>query len=409
MDELRRDLNAAFDNEQSELGNLAGTRNRLMRNALAARETRSGARLQLAAGIAAVVIAAIVIATFAYVRGDTHRATPTIPAASPRASAPPTPLSRALSVDPSTPVILYHDPAKYDQIDGITWDGKQSGRVDWAVAGAVANPSANRFGTTTQITDRSGRVLATGNFGAKYFTGTWADDGLSFCQMVPFDFLGANVPATLQLVTPGSAPLSVAQVGQVIEQATLRVAACSVRRDRAVVVQGFGNSPAAAQYWVVQLSTGKILWAHQFDISQSVTVVASPDAQYVAENAEGQSPPTSLIYGADGAVFAHLNAHIQGFCWDGSLAVADQGAGVGPVNVIKASDGSIVWSGPSGSAAYTWHYAAEPDSATLAVGIRDLAYPPDPINAQSVALTPVDIYIIASDGHVIVLVKDVYW
>ena len=61
MDELRRDLNAAFDNEQSELGNLAGTRNRLMRNALAARETRSGARLQLAAGIAAVVIAAALI------------------------------------------------------------------------------------------------------------------------------------------------------------------------------------------------------------------------------------------------------------------------------------------------------------------------------------------------------------
>jgi hypothetical protein len=406
MDELRRDLNAAFDNEQSELGNLAGTRNRLMRNALAARETRSGARLQLAAGIAAVVIAAIVIATFAYVRGGAHRSAPTIPAASPRASAPPTPLSRALSVDPSTPVILYHDPAKSDQIDGITWDGKQSGRIDWPVPLAAHNAAATLFATATQIYDRSG-VVASGNFGAKYFAGTWADDEQSFCQLLPFDRLGAGgVPATLQLVTPGSAPRSVAQVGEIYEQAVTRVTACSVRGDRAVVVQGFGNSPSTAQDWVVQLSTGKILWTHQFDITQPITVVASPDGKYVAENAEGQPLATSTIYGSDGSVVAHLDAHIDGFSWDGSLAVTDPGAGVGPVKVIRWQAGAVIWSGPTGSAFYLAQFAPEPDGTTLAIGIRNPAHPQDPTNP---GFLPVHFYLVASDGHVIAELNNIYW
>lgn len=408
MDELRRDLNEVFDKEQSELGNLAGTPNRLVRDALAARATRSGARMQLAAGIAAVVIGAIVIAAFAYVRGGNQRGGPTVPATSPRSSASPTPMSRALSVDPSTPVILYHDPANYDQMDGTTWDGKQSGRVDWAVAGAVANPSANLFATATEITDRSNRVLATGNFGAKYFTGTWADDGLSFCQMVPFDFLGANVPATLQLVTPGSAPRSVAQVGQVIEQASLLVAACSVRKDRAVVVQGFGNSPSTAQWWVVQLSSGKILWTQRFDISHAATVVASPDGQYIAENVEGGSQ-ISMIRGADGTVVARLNDHVEGFSWDGSLVVMDVRAGVGPVNLVRWSDGAIVWSGPTGSAFYLYQHAPEPDGTTMAIGIQNPAHPQDPRNLQHAGFAPVDLYLIASDGHVITELKNVYW
>src|ERR1700736_1528593 len=133
MDKLRRDVSDAFDQEQSALGNLAGTRERLVRNALSARETRSDSRVQMIAGIAAVVIAAIVIVTFAYVRAGTHQIMPIVPSASPRPSTSPTPLGRALNVDASTPVILYHDPGQFDQIDGMTWDGKRSGRVDWAV------------------------------------------------------------------------------------------------------------------------------------------------------------------------------------------------------------------------------------------------------------------------------------
>src|SRR5258708_33162677 len=92
-----------------------------------------------------------------------------------------------------------------------------------------------------------------------------------------------GVPAVLQIVTPGQAPRSVAQVGRIYEQVFTGVAACSVRKDRAVVIQSFGNSPAIAEYWVVQLSTGKVLWTHTFDSSKAPLVVASPDGEYIAE------------------------------------------------------------------------------------------------------------------------------
>jgi hypothetical protein len=240
--------------------------------------------------------------------------------------------------------------------------------------------------------------------------GTWADDEQSFCQMVPFDFLGADgVPATLQLVTPGNPPRNVAQVGRIYEQVSTGVAACSVRKDRAVVVQGFGNSPSTAQYWVVQLTTGKILWTHQFDISQPVTVVASPDGQYVAENLEAQAATTSTIYGADGSVVAHLNRHVEGFGWDGSLAITDAGAGVGPVSVIRWQDGGVIWSGPGGTAFPLWQYAPEPDGTTLAIGIRNPAHPQDPTNPRTAGFSPVDFYLVASDGHVIAQMSNLYW
>jgi photosystem II stability/assembly factor-like uncharacterized protein len=69
MDELRKDLRALFERRQAGLGEIRGERETVMRRALARRDEPLGGRLNIAAGIAAVVIAALVIATFAYVRG----------------------------------------------------------------------------------------------------------------------------------------------------------------------------------------------------------------------------------------------------------------------------------------------------------------------------------------------------
>lgn len=399
MDELRREVIEAFDKGQAELLNLSGVRERIVRQALAARETRRDSSMQLAAGLAVVLIAAVVIATFAYVRYGSQPSHESPP----RPSASPTPLSQPLSVSADTPVILYQDPANSDQIDGMTWDGKRSGRVDWSVGLGASNPSANQFATTTEITDRSGRVLGTGTFGMKFFTGTWADDGLHFCLMVPLDSLGANgVPATLQLVTPGSKPHSVAKVGKLYEQAILRVAACSVRNDRAVVVQGFGNSVATAQYWVVQLSTGRILWTHRFDTSHPVTVVASPDAQYIAEAAETPVRPTTVIYGADGSLLVRLSAHVEGFSWDGSIVVTDNGYGSGKVSAVRWGNGTdtglqaLLWSAPAGYA--LTRILAQPDGSSLAIWITTLAQ-------QSSGPTQADLYVVASDGKVLAHIR----
>lgn len=68
MDDLRHDLNEVFERRQADLGDLTAARERMIRNALAAPDLRRNARTQVAAGLAAMLIAAVVIATFAYVR-----------------------------------------------------------------------------------------------------------------------------------------------------------------------------------------------------------------------------------------------------------------------------------------------------------------------------------------------------
>jgi photosystem II stability/assembly factor-like uncharacterized protein len=79
MDELGRHVSDAFEKEQAELGDLGRTRERLMRDAMATREPGGGSRTQFAAGVAALVLAALVVATFAYIRAGsqpTHEGPP---------------------------------------------------------------------------------------------------------------------------------------------------------------------------------------------------------------------------------------------------------------------------------------------------------------------------------------------
>jgi len=70
IDNLRKDLRAVFERRQSRLGDVRGVRETLVRRALDSRDKPPlDGRLQFAAGIAAVLIAVLVIATFTYVRG----------------------------------------------------------------------------------------------------------------------------------------------------------------------------------------------------------------------------------------------------------------------------------------------------------------------------------------------------
>jgi hypothetical protein len=398
MDELRRKVNEAFEKDQVDFGELNGVRQRMFQSARAARSAHDG-RIQLAAGLAAVLIAAVVIATFAYSRAGIQQSHE----GPPRPVQSPTPLGRALNVPNSTPVILYGDPAVPDQVDGMTWDAKLSGTVPVSPGTDSGNPAANLFATATEIRDRSGNLIATGNYGAKFFGGTWADDERQFCQLVPFDYLGADgVPATLQIVTPGQAPRSIVQVGNVYEQAATTVVACSVQGDRAVVVQSIGGGGALAQYWVLQLSTGKILWTRKFDASHSpASVVASRDGMYIAENAStGTLPVTangSTIYGPDGKQIGHLADWVEAFSWDGSLAVTDQGWAPGNVRVVNWRNGTTVWSAPAGFALQ--RTTSQPEGTGVAIWIItvDQLSTAGPFQAN--------LYVIAADGRVTALVK----
>lgn len=77
-DDLREDLRSEFDRQQAGLGELRGSRQTLVKRALENRDEPIGDRLP-AAAIAALVITAIVIGVFAYVRsgiGSAHHGPP---------------------------------------------------------------------------------------------------------------------------------------------------------------------------------------------------------------------------------------------------------------------------------------------------------------------------------------------
>src|SRR5262245_50374380 len=234
MDELRRDLRAAFDRQQAGLGSLAGVRERVLQEALAAAPGSGRRLLPVAAAAAAVLLAVVAVGTLMLARAGTRplpaaSSTPgAVPSALPSAAASPAatpaptpataPVAGPLQVDAATPVILFPDPGDQDQVDGITWDGRSFGRVGTGVRnGFWSDPTGTLYATSGQrdIRDRRGAIVATWDTGSKGF-GAWADDGRHYCQMVtPGSPHAAPQPATLQLVSPGQPPRDVAQVGTV--------------------------------------------------------------------------------------------------------------------------------------------------------------------------------------------------
>lgn len=402
MDELRREVNEAFENGQAELGELTGARERVIRSALAARTDERGNRMQLAASVAAILIAAVVIVTFVYVRSGNQPShggpifTPT-----PIPSASPTPLSNRLDVPADTPVILYHDPANFDQIDGMTWGGDKSGVVgQGGVAGGAPNPAGTFYGTSTDIRDRAGRVVVTLDTGVvKGFNGFWADDEVHYCEMVRSAARDVTAPAILQLGAPGQRPTSIARLGD-MPSANLNaggpaVVACSPANDRAVVYQSGGQGVGVRQFWVVQLSTGHVVWSG----GSGSWIAASHDGDYVALGQESQTAhTTTTLYGPTGGVQAHIDGAVYSFSWDGALVVVQKQNA--PVTVIRLRDGSIVWSAAGPGSYYVSQASAEPGGTRLAVGIITAF-------AQDNGFPSVDLFVIGPDGELVYEMKNI--
>jgi hypothetical protein len=356
------------------------------------------------AGVALVLVAASAIGVSVVIRGlhpknvVTNHPSPT-PIATSVPTPVPTPMSQPLQVPATTPVILFRDPVDNQQLDGITWDGSARGRVaknpDVAM-GFVQNPAGTLYGWTGYIADRTGAVVASPAVTTKGFAGTWADDGRHYCSMVSKSALppAGGEPATLQVTTVGQAPRNVLQVGRMFDQASAGVAACSIEHDRAVVAN-YSSSGNTVQFWVVQLSTGRILWTRP-----SGDIRSSRDGQYIAEISYNQATgsSTTTIYSPTGAVLGHVAGRVEAFSWDGSLAVqmADYN---GPVSVIRWRDGTVLWSGPSDGGYID--AMPEPGGQRIAVSVRDPKHP------QTGGFPPRNVYVVGPDGRAIELLVNV--
>jgi hypothetical protein len=333
------------------------------------------------------------------------------PVASPSALESPAPLSALIKVPDSTPVILYHNPANFDQIDGITWDGAISGKVGAGAAlGGMPNSAGTLYVTGTnyvtgyEVHDRTGVVVA-------HVAGfeRWADDQTHYCTVDPFSANPPNSGETgvLRVGTLNEKPRDVTRIGTIYPR-TLNgggpaLAACSLRSDRAIVSQSGGQGTGTRQYWAVQLTTGRVLWSHTPSSSSlgGVEVVASSDGLYVAENQGNQSGSVSTVYGPTGAVVGHVSGWISAFSSDDSLAVVGA-SWTGPVNLIRLSDQSTLWKGPDGIGYGYWQGVAEPGGTRIALGLRDPAFP------QTTGFAPVDLYVLSASGQVLLEKRNVY-
>ena len=400
MDKLRRDVHTIFARHQAGLGSTTGASERLLRKALAPSATRPRVAPQIAAAAATLLIGAGVAYAVAITHGPlrTHGPTtkvgPSTSASASATAAPaPTPLAKALSVPSTTPVILYFDPLDPQQVDGITWDGTQRGRVGvfgGQAFGLLPNPAGTLYSTFRDIRDRNGQVVSPILGNSKEF-GAWADDGRHYCQVVSASSLppAAGEPATLRVVTVGSTARNVAQVGTMYQQSGAGVIACSTERDRAVVGQRTSVG-TTVQVWVVQLSTGRIL------STRSGNVVASRDGQYLAEG-----PPTGssawTVYDASGAVAGHVSGPVQAFSWDGSLVVVGEyGA---RSSVVEWRTGKVIWTSPAGT--MFADVLPEPGGSRLAVGVETPGHP------QTTGFPTVDVYAISPDGTAVQVLSNV--
>ena len=406
MNDLRRDINEVFAKQQGQLGDVAGAGNRMLRAATAGRRINRQLWSSVA-GVALVLVAALAIGVSVVIRQmHPQKVVTSHPSPTPIATPTPTPISQPLAVPPTTPVILFRDPLNDQQLDGITWDGSARGRVTISpevAMGFIQNPAGTLYGWTGSIHDRTGAVVATLPVNTKGFPGTWADDGRHLCSMVsenPFGQPGGK-PTTLQVSVLGQAPRNVVQVGRAYEQSSIGVAACSIEKDRAVVVQSGGQGVSTAQFWVVQLSTGRILWTRSYagqDVS-SFDIRPSRDAQFIAENKYTPSVSSvTTIYGPTGAVLGHPTGWVQAFSWDGSLAVMGN-YGEQPVSVVRWRDGTVIWSGPSDGGYID--AMPEPEGQRIAVSVSDPQHP------QTGGFPPRNVYVIGPDGKAIRLLTNV--
>jgi hypothetical protein len=410
MNDLRRDINEVFATQQAQMGDVSGASNRMLRAATGGRRVNRQLWTSVA-GVALVLIAASAVGVSIAIRGlhsknvTTNHPSPT-PIVTPTATPAPTPMSQLLQVPATTPVILFHDPADENQMDGITWDGSARGRVTAGPEvgmGFSQNPAGTLYGWTGYIRNRAGAVVMTLPANTKGFGGTWADDGQHLCGMVsesPFGQPGGK-PTTLQVTAIGQASRNVVQVGRAYEQTSIGVVACSIEKDRAVIVQSGGQGMSTAQFWVVQISTGRIIWTKSYPLDGSILIDirSSRDGQFIAEvkYTDPAAAGATTIYGPSGAVAGHVSGRVAAFSWDASLAVL--GAYSGPVSVVRWRDGTVVWSGPAGGAYYD--AMPEPGGQRIAVSVLDPTHP------QTSGFPPRNVYAVGPDGQAIELLTNV--
>ena len=356
MDEMRSEIRAAFEKEQAGHAPAAALRHDIV-DAVAA-QPRSAPNLQWLAVAAAVLLGILVVVGLMSTRFN-HRAS--VPVTNPKAS----PVADYGPPPAGVQLLYVHDPNHASWLIGYDWSGKPRGTVklDPAIAGVGMAPDGQSFavgfgakGGTGEILDRLGHpIQGVGGAIPGSALPMWADDNQHTCGVALDQQTFAR---TLITLFPGEAvkPVLVIARDTGVGQSDIRLASCSFRNDRAILVRTTIAWPS--EIWVVRISDGKILSHHAYSTSGDLAnVVGSADAVLLAENSSksnGQlqqplAPSTIIRRVSDRSVVATLDPSmgVLGFNSDDSLVLVTTTPWVGgqptAMAVIDLASNQTLW------------------------------------------------------------------
>ena len=381
MDEMRSEIRAAFEREQSAHAPVPGLRRQVV-DTVSVRQRRAP-NFQWVAVAAAVILAALVVIGLMSTRFHPRASVPAAtPGASPVADFGPPPAG--------VPLIYVNDPNHPSWLIGFDWTGTPRGTVklDPSIGAVQMAPDGQSFavgygnkGGSGEILDRLGQpVHVVGAAIPSSDLPIWADDN-QHTRGMAFD--PQTLTSTLVTLMPGAAPYPVAVLGR--DQgplASYRIASCSYKGGFAIVVRSVPSSGQPAEVLEVGLGSGQVFSLTSYATPELLSnVVASSDSKFIAENSAqsvGQigagAPNTTIRRVQDKSVVATLppTTGVLAFNSDDSLVFVYTTPWVGgaptALAVIDVQSGQTIWtySGPG----MFGNVVAEPGGRDFAIYVR---------------------------------------
>ena len=359
MNDIRSEIREEFAREQAEFPPPIDLRPRFV--AEAAAQPRTRLNLQWVAAVAAILIAALIVGALVSsrigLRGSTPAATPTT--------------TRDYGPPPAgVPLFYLADPNHPGWYLGFDWTGRPRGTIktgsppettlllqsaDGSAFAVV--PGGGKGGYEgTRFLDRLGRPVPNQDPAPQYQDQMWADQGDELCVLDstrPMWRVGVKSPGGV----PQEHTIAIDSPNLHSGIIAIRLAACSPRNDRAVLVYSYFERPT--EVWVVRLSSGTVLLHKLYVANQVADLIASRDGSLIAENSNkstgyvaGPSAPRTVIRRtSDGSVVATMDPTIGvvAFSADGAFALATTSpwaSGVATkmaVLEIASGEGRAVW------------------------------------------------------------------
>jgi hypothetical protein len=259
------------------------------------------------------------------------------------------------------------------------------------------------YGPGQAILDRLGHPMA-----QAVLFGIWADDNRHVCDLSSGQLLIQGPDEPTRHVTAGLKSGT----------ASIQLAACSIKNDRAIAL-GYSGA-LVSDLWVIRLSDGHVVSHRTYATSNLASIVASRDATLVAENVPfrthvpGLSGPTSTAVRqvSDWQVLFTLPGQsvARGFSDDDSRVLAIWPSpvlggrnAIGQIltEIIDRNSGLVVWDSQSNEEPISFETRSGTGDFALAMGEPIMVACPPGATTSCFLFNDVGVLLVRSDGSTI--------